>query len=306
MEMTLLERPLFHIGHHYVTFLGLIAFVGFFAAGLIIARFLQSQIVRRFFSRFKIDTSFIAIVTTILSLAAIVFFTVTAVNAAGIPLAWSAPLPAINLSLVQIFLLIALLVAVFWFSSGTKRFLFNQLLAQSGLDRSLQYAVAQIVSNIVLVVGIVIVLENTGIHLAALAVFAGAVGVGLGFGLQNIASNFISGLVILAERPITIGDRVEVAGIIGQVQHIRARSTVIVTNDNITMIVPNSKFIDSPVTNWTYGDPRVRFRIPVGVAYGSDIEKVRAALIAAGKENPHTLADPAPSVFFEKFGDSSI
>src|SRR5246500_750189 len=302
MEMTLLERPLFHIGHHYVTFLGLIAFVGFFAAGLIIARFLQSQIVRRFFSRFKIDTNFLAIVTTILSLAAIVFFTVTAVNAAGIPLAWNAPLPAINLSLFQIFLLIALLVAVFWFSSGTKRFLFNRLLAQSGLDRSLQYAVAQIVSNIVLVVGIVIVLENTGIHLAALAVFAGAVGVGVGFGLQNIASNFISGLVILAERPITIGDRVEVAGIAGQVEHIRARSTVIRTNDNITMIVPNSKFIDSPVTNWTYGDPRVRFRIPVGVAYGSDIEKVRAALIAAGKENPHTLADPAPSVFFEKFG----
>src|SRR5207248_2527247 len=118
-------------------------------------------------------------------------------------------------------LLVALLVGVFWFSSGTKRFLFNRLLAQSGLDRSLQYAIAQVVSNIVLVVGIVIDLENTGIHLAALAVFAGAVGVGVGFGLQNIASNFISGLVILAERPITVGDRVEVAGIAGQVQHIR-------------------------------------------------------------------------------------
>src|SRR5262245_638984 len=100
--MTLLERPLFYIGHHYVTLLGLIAFAGFFGAGLIIARFLQSRIVRFFFSRFKIDTNFIVIVTTILSLAAIVFFTVTAVNAAGIPLAWSAPLPAINLSLVQI------------------------------------------------------------------------------------------------------------------------------------------------------------------------------------------------------------
>src|ERR1700756_447301 len=158
MEMTLLERPLFHIGHHYVTFLGLIAFVGFFAAGLIIARFLQSQIVRRFFSRFKIDTNFVAIVTTILSLASIVFFAVTAINASGIPLAWNAPLPAIKLSLAQIFLLVALLIAVFWFSSGTKGFLFNRLLAESGLDRSLQYAIAQVVSNIVLVVGIVIVL----------------------------------------------------------------------------------------------------------------------------------------------------
>src|SRR6478672_1078612 len=304
--MTLLQQPLFYVGHHYVTVLGLIAFVGFFAAGLIIARFLQSQIVRRSFSRFKVDTNFIAIVTTILSLAAIVFFTVTAVNAAGIPLAWTAPLPAITLSLVQIFLLIALLVGVFWFSSGTKRFLFNRLLAQSGLDRSLQYAIAQVVSNIVLVVGIFFVLENAGIHLAALAVFAGAVGVGVGFGLQNIASNFISGLVILAERPITVGDRVEVAGVVGQVQQIRARSTVIITNDNIAMIVPNSKFIDSPVTNWTYGDPRVRFRVPIGVAYGSDVKKVSEALIAAGRSNPHVLEDPAPSVFLKQFGESSI
>ncbi len=306
MSFPLLEKPLFEAGGHYVTFLGLIAFAGFFAAGLVIARFLQSEIVRRFFSRFKIDTNFIAIVTTILSLASIVFFTVTAINAAGIPLAWNAPLPAIRLSLVQIFLLVALLVGVFWFSSGTKRFLFNRLLAQSGLDRSLQYAIAQVVSNIVLVVGIVIVLENTGIHLAALAVFAGAVGVGVGFGLQNIASNFISGLVILAERPITIGDRIEVAGIAGQVEHIRARSTVIRTNDNIMMIVPNTKFIDSPVTNWTYGDRRVRFRIPVSVAYGSDVNKVREALLAVAHENPHTLKEPAARVFLDQFGDSSI
>src|SRR5882762_1767502 len=306
MSFPLLEKPLFEAGGHYVTFLGLIAFAGFFAAGLVIGRFLQSEIVRRFFSRFKIDTNFVAIVTTLLSLASVVFFTVTAINAAGIPLAWEAPLPAIKLSLLQIFLLVALLIVVFWISSRTKRFLFNRLLADSGLDRSLQYAIAQIVSNIVLIVGILIVLENTGIHLGALTVFAGAVGVGIGFGLQNIASNFISGLVILAERPITIGDRVEVAGIAGQVQQIRARSTVILTNDNITMIVPNTKFIDSPVTNWTYGDPRVRFRIPVGVAYGSDVDKVRDALLAAGRENPNTLEDPAPSVFLDKFGQSSI
>src|SRR5437868_4632815 len=261
MTFPLLERPLFYVGHHYLTVLGLIAFFGFFAAGLVVARFLQSQIVRRFFSRFKIDINFIAIVTTILSLASTVFFTVTAINAAGIPLPWEAPLPAIKLSLLQIFLLFALLILVLWISSRSKRFLFNWLLADSGLDRSLQYAIAQILSNIVLVVGVFIVLENAGIHLAALTVFAGAVGVGVGFGLQNIASNFISGLVILAERPITIGDRVEVTGIAGQVQQIRARSTVILTNDNIAMIVPNTKFIDSPVTNWTYGDPRVRFQI---------------------------------------------
>ncbi len=306
MNFTLLERPLFQLAGHDISFLGVVAFAALFAAGLLTARALQSDVVRRFFSRFKIDSNFIAIVTTILSLCALVFFTVSAINAAGIPLSWNAPLPGVTLSLFQIFLLIALLIAVFWISSRTKRFLFDRLLTKSGLDRALQYAISQIVSNVVLIVGIIIVLENTGIHLGALAVFAGAVGVGVGFGLQNIASNFISGLVILAERPITIGDRIEVAGIAGQVQQIRARSTVILSNDNIAMIVPNTKFIDSPVTNWTYGDPRVRFRVPVGVAYGSDVNKVCEALITAAREHPATLSDPAPNVYLEKFGESSI
>ncbi|HEX8898084.1 MAG TPA: mechanosensitive ion channel domain-containing protein [Chthoniobacterales bacterium] len=306
MNFALFERPLFYVGGHYVSFLGLIAFAALLTIGVLIAAALQSDLVRRFLARFKLDTNFTAIVTTILSVSALVFFAVHAVNAAGVPLLWTAPVPGISLSLVQLFLLIALLVAVFWFSSRTKRFLFNRFLVNSGLDRSLQYAIAQIVSNLVLVIGIIIVLENTGIQLGALTVFAGAVGVGVGFGLQNIASNFISGLVILAERPITIGDRVEVAGVVGQVQQIRARSTVIVTNDNIAMIVPNTKFIDSPVTNWTYLDPRVRFRVPIGVAYGSDVKKVREALIAAGKSNEHVLADPAPSVFLKQFGESSI
>ena len=306
MNVVLLEKPLFYVAGHYVSFLGLIAFAGLFATGLLVARGLQSEVVRRFFARFKLDTNFIAIVTTILSVAVLALFTVSAINAAGIPLLWTAPVPGLKLSLLQIFLLIALLVAVFWFSSRTKRFLFNRFLVRSGLDRALQYAIAQIVSNLVLIIGIFLVLENTGINLGALTIFAGAVGIGIGFGLQNIASNFISGLVILAERPIAIGDRIEVAGITGQVQQIRARSTVIVTNDNIAMIVPNSKFIDSPVTNWTYSDPRVRFRIPVGVAYGSDVNKVRDALIAAGKSNPQVLTDPPPSVFLTKFGESSI
>src|SRR5216110_2342574 len=306
MSLPLLEKPLFEVGGHYVTFLGLIAFAALFAAGIIIARILQSDVIRRIFSRFKLDNNFIAIVTTILSLAALVFFTVSAVNAAGVSLYWNAPLPGITLSLLQIFLLIALLIAVFWLSSRTRHFLFNRVLVRSGLDRALGHAISQIAGYAVLIIGIVIVLDNAGIHLGALTVFAGAVGVGVGFGLQNIASNFISGLVILAERPITVGDRVEVAGIAGQVQHIRARSTVIVTNDNITMIVPNTKFIDSPVTNWTYGDPRVRFRLPVGVAYGSDVNKVREALLAAASENANTLKDPAASVFLEKFGENSI
>ncbi|MDQ6622224.1 MAG: mechanosensitive ion channel [Verrucomicrobiota bacterium] len=306
MNLELLKSPVFWIGQHYVSTLGIIAFAGFFVAGVILAKVFQTDLVRRLFTLFKLEPNFVAIVTTILSLAAVVFFTITAVNAAGLPLAWNEPLPGVKLSLIQIFLLIVLLVAVFWISSHTKRFLFNRILKNSGLTRSLQYAIAQITSKVVLVIGLLIVIENSGIHLEALTVFAGAVGVGVGFGLQNITSNFISGLVILAERPISIGDRVEVAGVVGQVQHIRARSTIVLTNDNITIIVPNQKFIDSAVTNWTYGDPRVRFRVPVGVAYGSDIEKVRDTLIAAGAEHPAALKEPAPNVFLKQFGDNSI
>jgi small-conductance mechanosensitive channel len=306
MKLRMLERPLFDVGEHYVSSLGLIAFVGLFLFGLLLAKFIQSALVRRLLSRFKLDTKFIAIVTMILSLASVVFFTVNAINAAGVPLPWDAPLPGVKLSLLQILLLIVMLVGVFWLSSHTKRFLFNSFLANSGLNRSLQYALSQIISNIVLVIGILVVLTQTGINLGALAVFAGAIGVGIGVGLQGIASNFISGLVILAERPISIGDRVEVGDSAGTVRRIGARATVIVTNDNISIIVPNSKFIEDPVTNWTYGDPRVRFRIPVGVAYGSDIDKVRELLIAAGREHPNTLAEPAPSVFLSEFGDNSI
>lgn len=306
MNLLWLRAPLFDLADHHISILGVAAFLGLMALGFVAAKFLQSAFVRRLLSRLKLGANFVAIITTILSLAALVFFSVSAINGLGIPLAWSAPLPGVSISLLQLFLLIALLIGVFWISSRTKRFLFNRFLVDSGLDRSLQYAISQIAANVVLVVGIFIVLQNTGIHLEALTVFAGAIGVGIGFGLQNITSNFISGLVILAERPITIGDRVEVAGVTGQVQKIRARSTVLVTNDNITTIIPNQKFIDSPVTNWTYGDPKVRFRVPVGVAYGSDVEKVRRALIEAAAEDPHTLEDPAPSVFFVEFGDSSL
>jgi small-conductance mechanosensitive channel len=299
-------EPLFRIGGNYVTAAGLIAFVVFFAVGVFLAKLFQSEQFRRLLTRLKLGKNFASIIPTIFGLATLIFFTITAINAAGVPLAWNRPLPGISLTLVQIFLLVALLLGVFWISARTKSFLFNRFLVNSGLDRSLQYAISQIVSNIVLVVGVFVVLDNAGIHLGTLTVFAGAVGVGIGFGLQNIASNFISGLVILAERPITIGDRVEVAGVAGQVQQIRARSTVILTNDNITMIVPNTKFIDSPVTNWTYGDPRVRFRIPIGVAYGSDLEKVRNALLEVARENSHVLDDPPPTVFLETFGDSAI
>ena len=145
-----------------------------------------------------------------------------------------------------------------------------------------------------------------GVNLSSLAVIAGAIGVGIGFGLQNIVNNFVSGIIILAERPITIGDRIEVGNVAGQVTRISLRSTTVVTNDNISIIVPNSDFISSAVTNWSHGDPRVRMRLAVGVAYGTDTEKLREGLIEVAKNNPKVLTEPAPTVFFIGFGESSL
>jgi hypothetical protein len=139
-----LRAPLFDLAGHHISMLGVAAFFGLLAAGIISARFLQSGVVRRSLSRFKLGVNLVAIVTTILSVAALVFFSVSALNALGIPLAWSAPLPGVPISLLQLFLLVGLLVFVFWLSSRTKRFLFNRFLVDSGLDRSLQYAISQI------------------------------------------------------------------------------------------------------------------------------------------------------------------
>ena len=229
---------------------------------------------------------------------------VLGLNLGGLPIPWEAKVPAIGLSLSQIFQLIALVAIVFWFASAAKRFLFNRFLSKSGLDRSLQYTIAQICGYLVLVIGVLVALQSAGLNLSALAVFAGAVGVGIGFGLQNITRNFISGLVVLAERPIKIGDRVEVGNVAGQVKDIRARSTTILTNDNIAIIVPNSDFIEKPVINWSHGDARVRFRIRVAISIDSDVTKACEILIEIARAHPAALREPQPWVVFDKFGDS--
>src|SRR4051812_43169995 len=157
MNLTLLQNPLFWVGKNYVSILGLLAFAGLFGLGFILAHVLQSEFLRRALKRLKVDPNLTAIGTTILSLAVVVFFLITAINAAGVPLAWSSPLPGLSISLIQVFLLIGLLMLVFWVSSSTKRFLYNRLFAHSGLDRSLQYAISQIIANAVLIIGIFVV-----------------------------------------------------------------------------------------------------------------------------------------------------
>jgi small-conductance mechanosensitive channel len=209
-------------------------------------------------------------------------------------------------TLERILVILVCFALVFVFNLLLRRFVMQRLLKHTRFDSSLQYAIGKITGYIFVALGCYIVLQVNDVNLSSLAVIGAAIGVGLGFGLQNIISNFVSGLIILAERPISIGDRVEVGKVAGQVVKISLRSTTILTNDNISIIVPNSDFISSSVTNWNHGDPRVRMRLPVGVGYSTNPEELRRILIAVAKEHPKVLSDPGPDVFFLGFGDSSL
>jgi small-conductance mechanosensitive channel len=188
-----------------------------------------------------------------------------------------------------------------------RRLLRTRVLARTKLEIGLQYAIARIVSYVVLALGFIVGLETIGIDLRSFTVIAGALGVGLGFGLQNIVSNFVSGLIILGERPIQIGDQVDLgSNTLGRVMRIGARATHVLTNDNIMIIVPNSEFISGRVVNWTHVDSRVRFRVGVGVGCASDVRLVKKLLLEVAADNPHVLKDPAPSVVFREFGESSL
>ncbi len=144
------------------------------------------------------------------------------------------------------------------------------------------------------------------LDLTSIAVLFTALSVGIGFGLQYIAADIASGFILLFERPVRVGDRVTIGTDEGDVQSINLRTTVVATNDRISIIVPNSKLISQRLINWSYGDPRARIAIPVGVAYTSDIDLVTRTLIKATEDVDNVLRDPAPKVQFLKFGDWSL
>jgi potassium efflux system protein len=154
--------------------------------------------------------------------------------------------------------------------------------------------------------GIIVAVQSIGLNLTSLAVVFGLLSVGIGFGLQNIVSNFISGLIILFERPIKIGDQITIGDVLGKVSNISLRATLIRTFDNISIIVPNSEFITSQVINWSHRDPKIRIHVNVGVAYGSDVPLVINSLLEVAQNHPEVLKDPAPKVWFIEFGDSSL
>jgi potassium efflux system protein len=161
-----------------------------------------------------------------------------------------------------------------------------------------------------MIIAIIVSLTTVGINMSALTVFAGIISVGIGFGLQNIASNFISGIILLFERPIKVGDRVIIDNITGDVEKINMRATIIKTVFNEHIIVPNSYFLEEKVVNRSFSDPRIRIVIPISVAYGTDVEKVRDLLLEAAMEehlvSPTVLTTPEPFVNFAGFGESAL
>jgi potassium efflux system protein len=202
--------------------------------------------------------------------------------------------------------LIALVAALWLTTSVLTRWLKSRLLRATHADRGALEPVAVLLQYGLAFLGLIVVLQTWGLDLSSLTIPASVLGVGIGFGLQNIANNFISGLILAFERPIQVGDFVHVGDLAGTVERIGTRSTEIRTLDYLTIIMPNARFLEGEVVNWSHGDPLSRLHLPVGVAYGSDIHHVRAALLEAARTHPEVLADPRPEVRFEGFGESAL
>jgi small-conductance mechanosensitive channel len=205
-----------------------------------------------------------------------------------------------------ILVFIVLSIVLVWGTGWLRHVLVSKLLERTPLKFGARQAIGTIVRYLMLLVGFIIILQTVGVDLTAFNVLAGAVGIGIGLGLQNIANNFISGLIILLERPIQTGDRIEVGNVTGRVVAIGARSTRILTNDNIAIIVPNSKFVTENVVNWSYERETVRFKIPVMVTHETDINLLKDLMLQAARENKDVVEDPPPVVRFMKMDEEGL
>ncbi|RBW71159.1 mechanosensitive ion channel family protein [Bacillus taeanensis] len=214
---------------------------------------------------------------------------------------------------VSLFLIIIAVLIISFAHRASKlatKTLLPTIYERYSLDSGLRFTFDRFFYYGIMVFAVIISLNTVGIDLSVLTVFAGVIGVGIGFGMQNIASNFISGLIILFERPIKVGDRIIINDIVGDVEKINMRATVVKTLNNEHIIIPNSYFLEDNVVNHSYGDPRIRLVIPIGVAYGSGVEFVKSLLEKAAedeaKESKVILSQPKPFVNFVGFGDSSL
>jgi small-conductance mechanosensitive channel len=205
----------------------------------------------------------------------------------------------------QIFVVLALLIAGYY-GSRFAGYLLGRRLATSKLGPDLVYTIKRIAFFTVLVLVVLTALSLLGIPLTAFAFATGAIAIGVGFGAQNIINNFISGWILLAERPIRIDDFIEIDNTNGIVERIGNRSTRIRRTDGVHMLVPNSQLLERTVINWTLVDNNIRTTLRVGVAYGSPPRKVADLILKAVTEQPEVLESPAPNVVFEDFGDNAL
>jgi small-conductance mechanosensitive channel len=206
---------------------------------------------------------------------------------------------------LKLIVFVLLLIGFSFLASFIKRMLRNRILPRFVKDSGLRYTLSRMTQYVVVVIGIFISFQFLGINMTGLAVIFGFLSVGIGFGLQNVTSNFISGLIVLFERPISVGDRVSVSNIEGDVEEINIRSTKVKTLDNISIIVPNSEFVSKDVINFSHGDPTYRLGVNVGVSYSSDLDKVLKALNEVAEESNDVMKDPPHDVQLRNFGDSS-
>ena len=203
---------------------------------------------------------------------------------------------------LRLLTVITLTLALVWVTRRVTRWFVENLLARRGFDIGMREALGAIARYIIITLGTLVILQSAGVDLTSLNVLVGAVGVGLGFGLQNITSNFFSGLILLFERPIKMGDRVEIGGVVGEVREIGARATTIVTDESVAMIVPNSQFVSERVTNWSRPGKLTAYMLSFHVSHTSDPELVRQVLLAAATSHRDVLPQPTAEVEFVEVG----
>lgn len=186
------------------------------------------------------------------------------------------------------------------------RLIENRISQSSYINVSMRVALVKLSKFVLLVLAFLLALDAVGIDLTALTVFGGAVGVGLGFGLQRIASNFISGFIVLFDRSIRPGDVISIDNTFGWVQELHARYVVVRDREGVERLIPNETLITTQVINWSYSDPNVRVKLPVSISYDDDPEQAMALLLQAAQASPRVLAEPAPAARLMRFGDSGI
>jgi small-conductance mechanosensitive channel len=223
--------------------------------------------------------------------------------------ALGAPLFTVNERAYSAYDLVALpaLLLALWVGVGLLvRTIRSQVFEAAGVESGLQETLAILLRYALTFIGAIVLLQGFGVDVRALAIAASVLGVGIGFGLQNIANNFVSGVLLNLERPIRPGDYVNVGAFEGTVVRVGGRSTTLRTNDGVLILIPNARFLETEVVNWNLGDPRSRVHLPVGVAYGSDLALARRALLEAARGHPEVEHDPRPQVQLVGFGASSL